>query len=61
MKYEVPQPMIATRSPAAGSAAAWRAASAAARVQHAGWLLGSSSTSVMPHTPRIRIDCFCKR
>ncbi|CAM5242013.1 hypothetical protein STENM327S_06796 [Streptomyces tendae] len=60
MKYEVPQPTIATRSPAAGSAAVWCAAWAAARVQHSGWLLSSSSTYVMSHTPRRQVDCSCK-
>ncbi len=47
MKYEVPQPTIATRSPGAGSNASTPGACAAARVQHSGWLLSSSSTCVM--------------
>lgn len=36
MKYEVPHPTMATRSPGAGSTPACRAASVAARVQHSG-------------------------
>ncbi len=36
MKKEVPQPTMATRSPAAGSAAPCPAASSAARIQHSG-------------------------
>jgi hypothetical protein len=44
MWYEVPQPTIAARSPAAGSAAPTAPARATARVQHSGWLAISSVT-----------------
>lgn len=36
MKYDVPQPTTATRSPGAGSTPPRPAASVAARVQHSG-------------------------
>ncbi len=58
MKYDVPHPTIAIRSPGAGSAAPYRPASSAARVQHSGWLFSSSSTWLMPHPPLA--DCSCK-
>src|SRR4051794_12385364 len=53
MKYEVPQPTIAVRSPGAGSAPRCPAACDAARVQHSGWLVSSSSTWLMPGPPLV--------
>src|SRR4051794_14025997 len=42
MNHEVPQPMTATRSPAAGNAGACTGSSSSTRAQHSGWLVISS-------------------